>query len=77
MYQCALQLKTTRMLYGTSSIKFDNISFSEVKHIIDTVIQRNKFLAHPENLLLAKNTHDDLEIHIEALQKILHCRKSP
>ena len=50
---------------------------SEIKKIIDPVIQRNGFFAHPENLLLAMITDADLEIRIEALQKILDCRKSP
>lgn len=49
---------------------------NEIKRVIDPVIQRNAYFAHPENLLLAMMVDDQLDIRIKALQKILSCRNA-
>lgn len=48
----------------------------KVKKVIDPIIERNAYFAHPENLLLAMMTDDQLEIRVKAMDKILECRKA-
>ena len=43
---------------------------------IDSVIQRNSYFGHSENLLLAMMVDDSVEIRTAALNKILECRKT-
>lgn len=47
----------------------------EVKNVIDPVIQRNAYFAHPENLLIAMVTDDRDHIKQLALRRILKARQ--
>ncbi|KAK0040162.1 hypothetical protein Bpfe_030409 [Biomphalaria pfeifferi] len=48
---------------------------TEVKNIIDPVIQRNAYFAHPENLLIAMVTDDRDHIKQLGLRRILKVRQ--
>ncbi|CAG9791202.1 unnamed protein product [Diatraea saccharalis] len=48
-----------------------------LKSIIDPVIQRNAYFAHPENLLLAMLTDEEKHIRELAARRILKARNSP
>ncbi|GBP06283.1 Protein asteroid homolog 1 [Eumeta japonica] len=50
---------------------------SELKAVIDPVIQRNAYFAHPENLLLAMLTDEEKHIRELAARRILKARSSP
>lgn len=47
---------------------------NKIKKIIDPVIQRNSYFAHPENLLLAMLADNRKHIRELALRRILKCR---
>jgi len=49
----------------------------ELKAIVEPVIQRNSYFAHPENLLLSMMTDDRPHIHELALRRILKARDQP
>lgn len=48
----------------------------KVRNIIDPIIQRNAFFAHPENLLLGMLADNRPKIRNLAVKRILDCRKS-
>lgn len=47
-----------------------------MKDIIDPVIQRNAYFAHPENLLIAMLLDEQESIRKQAMNCILQCRKN-
>lgn len=47
---------------------------SEIKKIVDPVIQRNSYFGHPENVLLAMLADDRKHIRELSLRRILKCR---
>jgi len=49
----------------------------ELKAIVDPVIERNSYFAHPENLLLSMMTDDRPQIRELALHQILKARDQP
>ncbi|GBP37966.1 hypothetical protein EVAR_84953_1 [Eumeta japonica] len=53
-----------------------DISFEDLKCIVDTVIQRNGYFAHSENLLLAMITDERKHIRELAARRILKARSS-
>lgn len=50
---------------------------SELKVVIDPVIQRNAYFAHPENLLLSLLTDEQQHLREIAVNKIMNARNSP
>ena len=49
---------------------------AELKRIVDPVIQRNSYFAHPENLLIAMATDERPHIRPLALRRVLAARSS-
>jgi len=58
-------------------IKNSRYQTDELKAIVDPVIQRNSYFAHPENLLLSMMTDDGPHIRELALLRILKAREQP
>ncbi|EDV19921.1 uncharacterized protein TRIADDRAFT_61538 [Trichoplax adhaerens] len=56
-------------------IRLSRFLASNQQKIIDEVIQRNAYFAHPENLLLAMLTDDDKSLRESAFEKILFARR--
>lgn len=73
------RIKKFSKCYDGASHVWSVISLSRcleqsVKDVIDPVIQRNSYFAHPENILLAMSVDERLDVRIDALNKILKCR---
>jgi hypothetical protein len=58
-------------------IKNSRYLTDELKAIVDPVIQRNSYFAHPENLLLSMMTDEQPSIRELALRRILKARDQP
>ena len=58
-------------------IKNSRYLTDELKAIVDPVIQRNSYFAHPENLLLSMMTDERPRIRELALRRILKARDQP
>jgi len=58
-------------------IKNSRYQTDELKAIVDPVIQRNSYFAHPENLLRSMMTDDRPHIRELALRQILKVQDQP
>lgn len=72
MVQCGFQLKIDHLVSMDPNIQRRKYLDESVKKIVDPVVQRNAFYAHPENLLLimlADNSKVQREIAYRIIKK--------